>query len=63
LRIPSNFYLPITQRIAYFEGESQEILRLKEKTISQNTAATRNGINVLLSKRVQLQLGKSQRPC
>jgi hypothetical protein len=25
------FYLPITQRIAYFKGESQEILRLKEK--------------------------------
>jgi hypothetical protein len=24
-------YLPITQRIAYFKGESQEILRLEKK--------------------------------
>jgi len=26
-----NSHLPIPQRIAYFKGESQEILRLKEK--------------------------------
>jgi hypothetical protein len=38
LDILPNFYLPITQRIAYFKGESQEILRLKEKTNSQNAA-------------------------
>jgi hypothetical protein len=34
LKLSSNFYLPITQRIAYFKGESQEILRLKEKNNS-----------------------------